>query len=246
MLGPWAAYQKFYDPPGDRLLKWHLAGAVDVDDRSFTTALKDAYTNLTWSQWWDAKKTNLGVITDGNFANIANLFTSKSSQWRSDDFFHLVRSLGSLNFAWLLCPLVLGMRKPDPAVRRLGTAMLLWLGATVLLWILLMYLPGSTLLHQGSYTVMVLACVLPVAGLIRFPIFVAPVITWHGLYFGTTWLAYFGSAPINYGVAILIFVGLALAAITIARARRMDLALDNASSPHEACSVTTMPTRANS
>jgi len=29
---PWMAYQKFYDPPGDRLIKWHLAGVVPVDE----------------------------------------------------------------------------------------------------------------------------------------------------------------------------------------------------------------------
>ena len=29
---PWMAYQKFYDPPGDRLIKWHLAGVVPLDE----------------------------------------------------------------------------------------------------------------------------------------------------------------------------------------------------------------------
>ena len=29
---PWIAYQKFYDPPGDRLIKWHLAGVIPVNE----------------------------------------------------------------------------------------------------------------------------------------------------------------------------------------------------------------------
>lgn len=29
---PWMAYQKFYDPPGDRLIKWHLAGVEAMDE----------------------------------------------------------------------------------------------------------------------------------------------------------------------------------------------------------------------
>ena len=29
---PWTAYQKFYDPPGDRLIKWHLAGLEPMDE----------------------------------------------------------------------------------------------------------------------------------------------------------------------------------------------------------------------
>jgi len=32
IYGPWIAYQKFYDPPGDRLVKWHLAGVVPLDE----------------------------------------------------------------------------------------------------------------------------------------------------------------------------------------------------------------------
>ena len=33
---PWVGYQKFYDPPGDRLLKFHLAGVEHVDPRPFS------------------------------------------------------------------------------------------------------------------------------------------------------------------------------------------------------------------
>jgi hypothetical protein len=29
---PWSAYQRFVDPPGDRLIKWHLAGVIPPDE----------------------------------------------------------------------------------------------------------------------------------------------------------------------------------------------------------------------
>ena len=36
---PWVGYQKFYDPPGDRLIKWHLAGVVPLDETRSAAAM---------------------------------------------------------------------------------------------------------------------------------------------------------------------------------------------------------------
>ena len=33
LMAPWSAYQKYADPPGNRLIKWHLAGVTEIDDR---------------------------------------------------------------------------------------------------------------------------------------------------------------------------------------------------------------------
>lgn len=43
-LAPWRAYQKFYDPPGDRLLKMHLAAVPLPDKNSVWYDLREAYT----------------------------------------------------------------------------------------------------------------------------------------------------------------------------------------------------------
>lgn len=49
---PWAAYQKYADPPGDRLLKWHFAGEHEASDaRSVTQTIRDSYSNLTFDQY---------------------------------------------------------------------------------------------------------------------------------------------------------------------------------------------------
>ena len=45
VLLPWVLYQKVYDPPGNRLLKWHIAGVIDVDSRGFLEALYQSYKN---------------------------------------------------------------------------------------------------------------------------------------------------------------------------------------------------------
>ncbi len=38
MMGSWSAYQKYGDPPGNRLTKWSLAGVAGIDGRSTTEA----------------------------------------------------------------------------------------------------------------------------------------------------------------------------------------------------------------
>ncbi len=47
---PWMGYQNFFDPPGNRMLKYHLAGEMAVDQRSFGEALIAAYSELSFKQ----------------------------------------------------------------------------------------------------------------------------------------------------------------------------------------------------
>ena len=44
---PWTLYQHFVDPPGDRLLKWQLAGVVPVDPRGFLQTIVQQYQRLS-------------------------------------------------------------------------------------------------------------------------------------------------------------------------------------------------------
>ena len=59
LYAPWMIYQNVFDPPANRLLKWHFAGVVEVDARSFGTALRDAYGALSWDAYvsWQARAT---------------------------------------------------------------------------------------------------------------------------------------------------------------------------------------------
>ena len=43
---PWSGYQHYVDPPGNRLLKWHLAGVVGIDPRGVGETLRDSYSQL--------------------------------------------------------------------------------------------------------------------------------------------------------------------------------------------------------
>ena len=42
MVGPWIAYQKIYDPPANRLFKWHLAGQSERDPRGTWETIRDS------------------------------------------------------------------------------------------------------------------------------------------------------------------------------------------------------------
>ena len=44
---PWTLYQHFVDPPGDRLLKWQLAGVLPIDPRGFLQTIVQEYERLS-------------------------------------------------------------------------------------------------------------------------------------------------------------------------------------------------------
>jgi len=96
---PWLAYQRLYEPPGNRLLKWHLAGAVEPDARSVTTALVENYTSLGWSAALATRHENLRILFLGEWQN---LLTTRDpgaiAGRRSEEVFHLFRTPA----AWIL------------------------------------------------------------------------------------------------------------------------------------------------
>ena len=57
---PWVAFQRLVSPPGYRLLKWHLAGVVAVDGRSF---IEEASTHTL--------ATSVADIVAARFANLS-------------------------------------------------------------------------------------------------------------------------------------------------------------------------------
>jgi hypothetical protein len=44
---PWTLYQHFVNPPGDRLLKWQLAGVLPIDPRGFPQTIVQQYERLS-------------------------------------------------------------------------------------------------------------------------------------------------------------------------------------------------------
>jgi hypothetical protein len=176
LLGSWSAYQRYADPPGDRLVKWQLGGSLEIDERGALETIVDSY-----------REEGVGGTLDNKWRNVTTLVQQgevERAARESVDFIgeghlgealepvRLVRFYGLLPFLGLLLlgPLAMFVarlrRRPSGpdwrfAVRGLGFAVL-----ACLTWVLLMFGPpeASTVIHQGSLAVPLLAVCACVAG----------------------------------------------------------------------------------
>ncbi len=164
LMIPWSLYQKYYDPPGDRLLKMHLAGTRDPHPEiKFSTLLVKKYKQAGWHGTLENKKYGFaGLLDDGNWNermyDVAHfLFAGTRDQRRAEvaslrdlmflRWFWSIDLLAFVVILWLICALVRRPRSPD-----FRNASVLWIctGFTLLTWCLLMF-QGGTIVHQGCY-----------------------------------------------------------------------------------------------
>lgn len=188
---PWTMYQKFYDPPGDRLLKWHLAGVSHIDPRPFSTVFHEAYLRLMPEIFLDRKVDNFLTLF-GPVQSYRALVSSPPAEavraLLANNFFYTFHALGLLNIGFIAAVLRwrTGASGQSSSVenRLLGIALL-----TLFVWCLLMFERAATIIHSGSLATMVLLfmgltiklarlslsltiAVLGVNGLILFPLFI--------------------------------------------------------------------------
>ena len=164
LMLPWSLYQKYFDPPGDRLLKMHLAGTGDPHPEiKFSTLLIKKYKESGWHGTLENKKYGFeGLFDAGDFDqrvhDISHFLIAGSRDQRAAE----VASLRDLMFLrwfwsidllslviplWLVCVLLRRSRSSD-----LHKASVLWIctGFSLLTWCLLMF-RGGTIVHQGCY-----------------------------------------------------------------------------------------------
>lgn len=178
IVGPWMAYQKFYEPPGNRLLKWHLAGAIPIDDRGTLETLRASYGSKSLAEHWENKRANLlELFTDGPWKSFSFPLRNAGEQ-RAAEFFHFFRGLGFGFWLMLAFPLAawrLARDVQDRTIATGGSLLLGWSLATLAVWVVLMFGPATTLIHQGSLVPLVVMWAIPVLGLIRaFPLLFWP------------------------------------------------------------------------
>lgn len=149
---PWLAYQKFYDPPGNRLLKWHLAGQPAIDSRGTWETIREAYHATPGRELWTNKVSNLATQFRGDWSRLFDRQESTAGPRRTDEFFYLLRSLAWCGAALGLVPVLLAARKKISAPR-LQAALAAWTAITVFGWCLLMFGANQAVIHQGSYAV---------------------------------------------------------------------------------------------
>jgi hypothetical protein len=173
VMAPWSAYQKWGDPPGDRLTKWTLAGDPGGDDLTTGQAIRKAYSeagfNGTVDNKWENFKEMLGVgqgwetVKAAFQGNLENGFRDL----RIVNFFYLLPSFTLL----LLGPIAMLFfaRRRDRAGPEwrfaLRTFVVLVIGAV--LWGLVVF--GTpidiTVLHIFSYALPMMAMAGAIAGL---------------------------------------------------------------------------------
>lgn len=177
LLTPWAAYQHYADPPGNRLVKWMLGGAPAIDQRGTLEAIADGYRAAGIGGTLDNKWENFATIAGGSAA--LNRLDTAARQLGDGDaagatatlreglFFYLLPSLGLL----LLAPVAMAVAwvrgPPDSIAWRF--ALLSWAVVLIgcLAWGLLMFggKQSNASIHVGSLLLPLLAICACVCGL---------------------------------------------------------------------------------
>lgn len=195
LLVPWQI-TKSHLTTHDRLVKWQLAGVISAkDQRGTLETIKQEYQKLTFKQWLSNKKSNTEVVFTGSVHNHCDVRPSdilsncNLASWRSLTFFS---PFFAFEFFILGFPAALWQmfkRTLDKLDRTLLWTSLLSLVA----WILLLFIPGSTVLHQGSYATEILLFIVLGRKLASLPSYVfGPLIGLQVILFYIAWLRPFG------------------------------------------------------
>lgn len=178
VMAPWSAYQKYGDPPGNRLVKWQIGGVIDVDSRGTLETIRQSYEEAGVGGAIHNKAENVVTTVGGGpmaelvDAGVEALDRGETAtalgSLRSILYLFLVPSLGLMLLGPLaMLAVVRRKRRGDPADWRFALVCL----ATVFIgwaaWCLLMFGNGGsrTVIHQGSFLLPILALCAGVAGL---------------------------------------------------------------------------------
>ncbi|MBS1861362.1 MAG: hypothetical protein JSS68_06575 [Actinobacteria bacterium] len=169
---PWSAYQKYEDPPGNRLLKWQLGGVTEVTSEGTIGTIENAYSergvegtidlkeeNFEEMAGWPRTKAEFEEATHWIGEGLPGLAVQKV---RWDRFFSLFPFLGIL----LLGPIAmivawLTKKKRDPGEWRFALLCFAFFVIACVTWGLLLFgtPEARTTIHVGSLAVPLLGLV---------------------------------------------------------------------------------------
>ncbi len=156
LAAPWLAYQRYYAPPGNRLLKWHLAGQTEIDARPLSQAVADAYRGLSWEQVLDRKARNLALQFNGDWAGDSPGPPGSVENRRMHEYYHAFWALGVWNLAAPLVAVSLlggAFRRRLSESARWQAALGAWIAASMAAWCVLMF--DGTVVPTGSLALMI-------------------------------------------------------------------------------------------
>lgn len=177
LLLPWAGYQHFVEPPGNRLTKWMLGNVQSIDDRGTLETIADSYREAGVSGTLENKWRNVETMAGGTpgWDRVEHAADDLGSgDWdgaivevRWLFFFCLFPSLGLL----LLAPvaMVVARLRGHPGGREWRLSLLCWAAvlAGCVVWGLLMFggPESNASIHVGSLLIPLLALAACVLGL---------------------------------------------------------------------------------
>lgn len=160
LYAPWMLFQRFVDPPGNRLEKWQLAGVINIDSRGVLQAVIQQYHRLSPGQLFAYKITDSLTSLTGNHGLLSA--QSVDQVWLHQGFMGYARLSQFFDLLPASAPLVLGaFALLFPSGRRALAAMkplAVFAALTFVVWIVLLWggpvVPA--IIHQGPYALLVL------------------------------------------------------------------------------------------
>lgn len=214
---PWLAYQHWYAPPANRLVKWHIGGVVPPDNRTVSQTLRDQYRQVGWKGAWETRRHNLQMLENGLWIFQPGPGPLKDrDRWGAND---VAFPTGTASVWWLglfALPLAVWACWRKGAA---GRQALQWqaitvtaLLGTVTMWLALMFAPDALFTHQGTYvTQMLLVGLLAGWAMVAHPAIFWVIAALQVGEFAVIWVN-----PSSYGAVPLNPLGVAGAAIAAA------------------------------
>lgn len=176
LLAPWSAYQRYADPPGDRLVKWQIGGSLPIDDRGALETIVDGYEEIGlggalgnkrqnldsmigWDETESAVRSAIDKLGEGHPGEAV-------AALRLPRFFALFSFLGIL-LVGPLAMLVARVRgSPSGPEWRFALVSLAFCGLAVVTWALLLFggSEAAATLHVGTLALPLLAVCACVVG----------------------------------------------------------------------------------
>jgi 4-amino-4-deoxy-L-arabinose transferase-like glycosyltransferase len=168
---PWILYQRYYDPPGNRLLFWHLAeiGYPDLTKGGVFEQVRRTYEVAGWHTVVENKWAN--VVKPFSFAPWQGVSPTgvDVSARRSAEFYIFAGAIGPGWIAVLVALAVLAVavvRRRERDAHAVRVLLLVGAGIGSLVpWALVMFGPGTTFVHHGSHVFILIALAVPLAWL---------------------------------------------------------------------------------
>ncbi len=228
VAAPWLAYQHWYSPPGNRLLKWHIGGDIGPDDLTLSQALRDRYAAVGWKGAWDARRQNARMLLDGGWSGLRTFYApAQALDRRQNETFFPLRMVACWSLGVLGLPLLAygaiwkGRRSSTRRFRAHGFAVA-WLLLTLLTWVALMFFPNQVFTHQGSYTVQLLLLALLASwAILSHPLLFTAVAVVQVVGFFATWLAPNRSITTPMNTPALVLLLASAAALLVVGARHL-------------------------